>query len=414
MRARRLAWVVCICAGAALLAGCAGGAAKQAGSEGRLPTGRLSRELLDQSLALGRGYMLAHQRQGGNFDYEYDFVAQRLTPDDNAVRQAGALWGLALMHRENPAPETLRGVRRGLAFFAACSRTTDKGLKYIAYPGESKGATGCAALVALALIELLRAEQGLPDRAVYERDLEGYVGFLLSLRMADGRFHGAYDLRTGRGFGAPSSYFDGEALLALVKAVKYAGYPQLKSLVLESAEAMYRRNILDALAAHPDSAVTKGFYQWSSLAYYEIYTSGWPEGAPYAARVIELGRWMVDTHRVLTRTRNTAYAFEGLATAWELARLTGDHAAQEKFAAVIDRGLYRLTTWQVGSPAANGFLRMAPANARGRGGVMNSEFDSRIRIDAVQHQMHAVMLVRRFLYGINDEVNHEERNSNRD
>ena len=396
MHCRRLTWRVLVCGAMLLTAGCA--SRPEPAAEPQQPPTRLSRTLLDRSLALGRQYLLCHQQPFGNFDYEYDLITGGLTPGDNVVRQAGALWGLARIHQARPTPETARAVMKGLAFFAANSRTTDKGLKFVVYPGESKGATGGVALVTLALIDFLRAEKTLPQRAEYERELDGYVRFLLSLRMTDGRFCSAYNLRTGKGFGAPSSYFDGEALLALAKAVKYSAYTHLQPLVLESAEAMYQRHIHEALKEHSDSPVTKGFYQWSSMAYYEIYTAQWAGSEPYARRVIDLAHWMIDTHRTLTRTRNTAYAVEGLAVAWELARLTGDHAAREKLGAVIYQALYKLITWQAGSPTANWYLRMLPLNERGTGGVMNDRNDPRIRIDVVQHQMHAVLLVRRFLY----------------
>ena len=38
----------------------------------------LTRDLLDQSLTLGRGYLLNHQRDNGGFDYEYDFIEREV------------------------------------------------------------------------------------------------------------------------------------------------------------------------------------------------------------------------------------------------------------------------------------------------------------------------------------------------
>lgn len=367
----------------------------------RPATPALTRQLLDASLALGRSYLLNSQLPAGNFAYEYDFARRRLGRDDNDVRQAGALWGLSLIHHDGPTPATAEAVRRGLAFFDRCSRTAADGRKYVVYPQSVVGHTGTVALVALALVDFLRCEAHLPasDADKYRRDLDAYIRFLLSARRKDGLFHQDYLLTTGAPSRGPSPYADGEALLALARAARYAGYRRLKDDICRSAEAMYQAHVVRALAADRDSRTTKGFYQWGSMAYHEIHAAGWDDDNRYPRRVIDLAHWMIDVHRTLQRRRNTAYAHEGLITAWEMARRAGDAAAMEKIARVVDAGLGKLTTWQVGSPAANAYLRAhRRRDERAVGGVMNTRADPVLRIDVTQHQMHAVILARRFLY----------------
>ncbi len=388
---RWLARRIFMCAVVLLVGGCA------AMPEPRETT--LTLRLLDRSLALGRQHLLRNQLPNGTFNYEYDFVRNTYSSEESQVRQAGALWGVALLHHDAPTAETVGAVIKGLAFFDAASKAPQPHLKYVAYPGEKRGRTGTVALVALALIELLRSKADLPNRKKYERDLEQYLNFLLSLRMRDGRFYGGYLLSNGKGVSRPSPYSDGEALLAFIKAAKYAGHAEHKQIILHSAASMHRRYVTRALARDPDSDITKGFYQWSSMAFYEIYTTGWEGAADYAGRVIELAHWMIDVHEVLVRRKNTGYAYEGITTAYELAKLTGDHAAMEKFRAVIEQGLFELTTWQVGSPVENAYLRRH--NNRSPlaiGGVMNGASYPRLRIDVTQHQMHALVLARRYLY----------------
>jgi UDP-N-acetylmuramoyl-tripeptide--D-alanyl-D-alanine ligase len=173
----------------------------------------------------------------------------------------------------------------------------------------------------------------------------------------------------------------------------------MRPLLEESAEAMYQAYVVEALRQDPDSDLTKGFYQWGSMALLEMYDAGWDRHEEYAERCIELAHWMIDVHRTLERRRNTAYAMEGLICAWELARRTGDTASQRKIGAVIDEGLYKLTTWQFGSPVANDYLRgLTEAPPAAVGGVMSAADDPRLRIDTTQHQMHAVILARKFIY----------------
>ena len=149
---------------------------------------KLDRATLDASLRAGARYMLASQKPEGNFTYQYDFVAKKEITGSSAVRQAGALWGLALIHRDAPTEETAAAIGKGLAFFLRHSRLTEDGRRYVVYPGSRSGRTGTVALVSLALIELLGAKSGVGDRDARTKRLEEYLAFLWSLRTGRGRF----------------------------------------------------------------------------------------------------------------------------------------------------------------------------------------------------------------------------------
>ena len=359
----------------------------------------LTRGLLEQSLELGTRFLLNNQRESGNFTYEYDFVKKRFNPSDNQVRQAGALWGLALINQIKPSEEVESALIKGFNFFREHSRDTDSGGKFIVYPGARKGATGTVALTTLSLIEFLNSNSGQSNdlREFYRKELDAYVRFLLSLRLENGQFFSTYSLSSGKGIDKPSPYYDGESLLALVKAAKYLGYSELEQTIKTSAQSMYEINIVHALAKDPDSNTTKGFFQWSSMAFYELYTSGWKDTEKYGERIIDLSHWMIDVHRTLRRTKNTGYAYEGIIHAWETARLAEDNKAARKFSHVIDRGLYKLTTWQVGHPIQNDYLVQHPTNDPfAVGGVLNHKSEPFLRIDVTQHQMHAVILELKF------------------
>ncbi len=363
------------------------------------PGQTLTREILDRSLALGREHLLSNQKPEGNFNYQYQVLGKRFLPGDSEVRQAGALWGVALIHQDDPTTETREAIAKGLSFFRRHSQVTEDGRRYVAYPGSPSGRTGTVALVALALIDSLRAEGDFEERDDLETELDQYLAFLLSLRTAAGRFHGGYSVTDGAPQGEPSPYFDGETLLALIKAARYLDRSTLRPKILESAATMYERWVDHALIEEADSPLTKGFYQWGSMSYYELYTTKWPRTEIWADRVIDLAYWMIDVHRTLERRRNTAYAYEGIIPAWELARLTGNHEAQTKLGEVIALGLTKLTSWQIAGPLENPFFGTRAVTDRfAVGGVMNAANDPLLRIDVTQHQMHAVLLARRFVY----------------
>ena len=81
------------------------------------PLPPLTREVLDESLTLGRRFLLASQLPSGLFRYRVDCLTGETLPEQSAVRQAGALWGLALLHHDQPTDETRAAVLRGLDYF---------------------------------------------------------------------------------------------------------------------------------------------------------------------------------------------------------------------------------------------------------------------------------------------------------
>lgn len=358
----------------------------------------LSPDGLRQSLQLGTEFLLNNQRSSGNFEYLYDWKRQRHLDEDSQVRQAGAVWGLALIHAYRPSDDVNKALRKALDFMNASSRGADEGWRFIVYPGDKLGSTGTVALVALAHLEYLAGLDAKDERYQrYRRMAEEYLQFLLQLRDAEGHWHSRYDLLTGRGFAAPSPYFDGEAMLALCKAAKYHGLDELAPLVVESAHAGYRRYVTQAREQEPDSALTKGYYQWASMTYFELATSGWADSEVFGDRLLELADWMIDVHKTLDRTRNTAYAYEGIIPAYQLAKQRHDLERARKLRKVIVQGLNKLTSWQIGHSSANAYVRGAPRDdRRARGGIQNHRREPLLRVDVVQHQMHAVMLALRY------------------
>lgn len=360
----------------------------------------LNREILNDSLDLGTEFLLNNQLEEGNFNYEYNYLSGKLTDDDNQVRQAGALWGISLIHRYDPTQETLDAILKGLEFFDGISKTTSNGGKYVVYPDGNSGKSGTIALITLSLIELLNSDFDLPNREHYLEELNSYLTFLMTLRREDGLFHSKFSYEDGTASGDPSPYVDGEGLLAMVKAAKFSGYNNLKPLIFESAEEMQKVNVDEALKENPDSDTTKGYFQWGIMSYFEIATTEWENISKFDEQSIELAYWMIDVHKTLDRSRNTAYAYEGIISAYELAKLSKDRKASRYFKSVIDEGLYKLTSWQVGSMIENEYIQNVAdsSDQLSLGGVMNLKNEPLLRIDVTQHQMHSVILALEYVY----------------
>jgi len=358
----------------------------------------VTRAHVERSLELGTRFMLEHQRPDGNFDYEYDWREETYSEDDNEVRQAGAVWGLALLYQHRPSRALGAAVEKGLAFFEAHAVENASGARCVAYPKKAQPGMGTVALIALSYIDYLSAPNTpsapLPPgrREQHERRLAAYLHELSAAVTPQGLWFGGYDPRTCAPSGAASPYSDGEALLALVKAAKYQGHAELRPLALRAADAGHRLNIEQALAAERDSDTTKSYYQWSTMAFYELATSGWPDTERFGDYVLQLADWQIDVHQTLTRQRNTGYAYEGLIPAFDWAHRRGDSARVAKYGCVIDLGLERLISWQVGGPLSTAYTRAVSATDRQAvGGVQNEKDVPTLRIDVTQHQMHAMI-----------------------
>ena len=368
----------------------------------------LTSEILQKSFVLGRRFMLNNQKPEGNFNYQYDFVKKKMDTSDNQVRQAGALWGLSLMYRYDPDPKNKIALEKALKFFFDHTKKgAVDGTLVIAYPGESTCKTGTVALVALAIIEYLRTEKDgnvqLP--VSYKKDLtdrlNGYIRHLQHMILPNKLFSMSYDLKNKKKSSRSSPYFDGEAILCLVKAAKYLGYTRLIPLIETSSIVMAKTYTIDQWKTDPDSKLTKGFFQWSCMAFWEYHDAGWKNATAFGDYVLSLSWWMIHTHKTLKRTRNTAYAYEGIIHGYRIAK-TGNHqAAVHDLAYTIDKGLMKLTSWQVGGPlqSRNRFLTSNPtADSLAIGGIMNHKRKPPLRIDVTQHQMHSVILAIKYVY----------------
>ena len=361
----------------------------------------LNCDILEISMMKGSEFLVSNQRTEGNFNYEYDFVSQAQSLEDNEVRQAGALWGISLLYKKQPNTKLYDSFLKGYNFFKNHTTKGSNDTQWIIYPSEdSYGKTGTVALVCLSIIEFLRSSETIDDslNTSLRLDLDFYLDFLLSVRMENGLFHQNY-YHNGTGFDSSSPYFDGETLLALCKAYNYMNRTDLKPYIIETAQKCHQSYIIEALQIDEDSSTTKGFFQWGIMSYYEMLQTNWEDIDDYSTVIINLADWMIDVHNTLDRTRNTAYAYEGIIHAYVVAANTNDQFHKQKFKQVIDIGLYKLTSWQVGGPLQNQYLLNHPtSDSFAIGGIMNHKEEPFLRIDVTQHQMHAVILALTYVY----------------
>jgi hypothetical protein len=374
---------------------------------------KMNREILHESLDMGARFLVRVQRPDGNFRYQYDWLTKMWQLGDNQVRQAGALWGLALCHRYSPTTETREALVKGFDFWLDQTIPGPDETLTAKYKDDEEISTGTIALLGLAIIEYLETDQEIPSdyRHKLTTHLDGYLGFLQWMQLDKGRFAKTYDVVTGSRVRFSSPYYDGETLLCLAKAARYLGKTELVSVVERAARATSETYTIEAWVKNPDAKSTKGFFQWGSMAFVEYYQSRWKDYELFGDVTLALSWWMIYTHKTLERRLNTAYAVEGLISAYRIAKERGDAAACVDLLYVIDTMLYKLTSWQIKGPLSekNEFLvQNSMQDGWASGGVMNAAGPSEaprpgttyheLRVDVTQHQMHAVILALRHVY----------------
>lgn len=355
---------------------------------------KINAKMLTESLKMGQRYLINQQNNDGSFKYEYDLKAQKYSDEVSPVRQTGAMWGLVSTYEILREPAAERAIQKGFDFYQAHS-VYDSTRAWIVFPGTSIGSTGTLALASLALIDYIRTREH--SEIIYQKLLFAYLKQIENLSFDEAHFYPYYDLKSGKGYGKPSPYFDGEALLCLVKSVKYLSYDYDIPQLIERAGLLREYYVDSNVQNGIDATDLKGFYQWGSMSFYEIYDAGWDDS--FAETIIDMALWMIDVHKTLRRMKNTAYAQEGILHAYLVAQKTGNSKIMRKTEKVARKVLLKLTTWQVQGPRQNFYLMISkPGNELTAGGVLNSAFDTRLRIDVCQHQMHAVSLALNFLY----------------
>ena len=370
-----------------------------------IQTPPLTREILMQSLEAARAYYLNQQKTDGNFKYLLDLSDGKTSDDDNQVRQAGAIWGLSCLNRDFFNEPTRRALLLGFDFFIRNIKTLPTGETVIVYPGEKNLNSGTVALFCLALTDFLAGQDKYLDQNTkdkYRRILFTHLQFLRTMELDDGSWSRAYELSSGIRKPVPSSYYDGEALLAYCKAARLYNRKDLIRRINFALPRLIHRYTVQTWQPDGDQDLTKGFYQWGSMAFAEYVEAGWEPHAKLAAdAAMALAWWQIDENQLEAKKANVAYAVEGLAATWRIARMTKREAEEKRLKSVIDTIMGKLILCQYKGPFMqyNPYLmslkNVVPEAYGGITAAQNSPF---VRIDNVQHQVHATLLMLEYLY----------------
>lgn len=378
----------------------------------------ITAEALDDAIEAAGMYIMNQQKEEGNFRYAFDFVSGMEDDKDNQVRQAGVLWSVCNLNRERFTEARRRSALLGLDFFMRNQRgLPDTKQVVVTYQATPVIKTGTVALFCLSLVDFLTGQERYitaEQKKPYLTALENNLRFLQFQELSSGSWREEYELNGPRlpdEFAPISPYFDGEALLAYISASKYYHtHPELTppipldERILSALPKLIQKYTVECFVPGGDTTFTKGFYQWGCMSCAlasSIYTDEETRKLCLEG-CLSLTWWQIFGNRLDTKNGNTGYAIEGLVSAYVLAKRAGMEAESKEIREAIDKTLSRLMTWQVGGPfeSYNPFLKTWKGKLPDRvfGGVTSNADSGYIRIDIVQHQLHAMLLARKYIY----------------
>ncbi len=360
----------------------------------------VTKEALERAVELGRGYFINSQKSDGNFIYLLDLSNGETLHKDNAVRQAGALWALCSLARERYNEPTGRAARLGIDFFAKNVRSFANGTQCTVYPDTTMIQTGMVALFSLSLIEYLRGQGEYMDadtRMRYQGLLDAHLNYLKSMELPNGSWASHFETKLSLRGIRTSPYYDGETLLAYIKAAKYMGRSDLIPRINMALPILVKRYTLECWKPGGDPDLSKGFCQWGMMSMDEYYSTDWNEHDSFIKDAsLSYAWWLIHETSLERKNGNTGYSLEGLIGVYNIQKSSGNKVNADKIRGVIERVMSRLLTLQCASPLAshNGALSSISKLPEGaEGGIISSDFEPTVRIDTHQHQMHAMLMM---------------------
>jgi hypothetical protein len=328
-------------------------------------------------------YLRHHLSPEGRFDYIYDSRRHQVSSKYNCLRHAGTTMVLLRLVGTRFDDGTLgAAASRALAYLcrflepAECDGVTAQRL---VERGVAKLGGSALTLLALAAgIDNSNPRQ--PDDVRLLRDLARY---LLSQQEEDGGFISKVNIDSGAPAAFRSSYYPGEAVLALCSAYRITGDREYLNGALRGA----KRLIDEPSGAAP--VVTSPMDHWLMMALGQLHvlapSSLWIErlramASPFTAPHPEIGpSWLA-----ARTTPEVATRIEGLLAALSVERSLGDRGRALSLTTAILMSLGHCLHHQLGVDDES------CVDPRVRGGFIRSVQEPIIRIDYVQHSLAAL------------------------
>jgi len=333
---------------------------------------------------LAKTWLFNNIREKGLFIYSANPVEDRISVKNNAIRQLMASRVLAQESKKN---KELWGLHQlNLNFLFEFWYQEDDDVGFVFYNNKSK--LGANAM-------LLRTLVYSPFFTQYEEEATALAKGILSLQNEDGSFRAWYK--------EPSyeydeerllTFYSGEALLALVEYHEKVGGEEWLDAAKLSADFY-----IDRYVTHLDENYYPAYVPWHTLALNKLYKI--TDDVEYADAIFTMNDKLLellDTDQFRGRFYNPetpeygsphassdAVYTEGLAYAYEIARLLGDGEREKIYFNALKHAVYNLGTLQYRKPSD----QIEIDSIRYVGSIRTRADSFWIRVDATQHTIDA-------------------------
>lgn len=348
----------------------------------------------------GEKWLLSNMREKGLFRYIYNPKPDDYPDQNNAIRQLMASRLLAEMTRENP--DLLPMHRKNVEFHMKHWYKEDGDKAYVLYSGNSK-------LGAIAM--LLRTLVWSPDYEKYQEQAAKLANGILSLMAEDGSFDPFY-VKPEYAYDKDYllTFYSGEALVALAEYHMKTGRQDILEKTLKSQDFY-----VDRYVTHMAQNYYPAYVPWHSISLNLLWKI--TEKPEYAQAIFALNDELLkilDTTDQVGRFYNPKFPqygkphassdgvyTEGLAYAYEIARLTGEKTKEETYLSALSIAVENIAKLQYTKTSLKDFDFERPDRALGA--IRYSVDRTGVRVDSVQHSMDAMRKIM-ILFGMREEI----------
>jgi len=346
--------------------------------------------LLAAARSAGR-YLVRMRHDNGKFIYSYDAARNRDRGSYNLVRHAGTIYSMLQLYRVKKDEKLLAAANESINYLLGFVKPF-RGAMVLKSKDRIK--LGGVALVAVALIEHVRATGSKQHLKVAQQ----LCSYMVSAQRKDGSFVHSRKFPGGEERDFRSQYYPGEAMLGLLRTHSVDKNPKW----LDAAERAARYLITVRDKGKATSELIHD--HWLLYALNELYRARKkPLYLTHASRIAQaitdsqltksVPEDYVGGYRPPPRSTPAATRSEGLLAAHSLIREFGDQQLAKRIRRAVEMGVgFQLHT-QITRERAMYFRDPR----RGLGGFTRSLTNFEVRIDYVQHNISALILLHQLL-----------------
>ena len=346
---------------------------------------KLSTDEKKRVIKNGVAWLQNSQESNGHFAYEYLPFDDTYRDDDNIVRQAGALFQLGEVARRDTGNvyDVSDNLKDGIKYFEKLSKPGRyNGKKFRCVVNFADSTTCKLGATSLALIGIVSFVEAEPEqKKEYEKLMGDYVQYILAMKKPSAGFSNNFYVDDNSAAEEESSFFNGEALLALTRYQNLnSGNSEVGRVINETFDYFNSPKVIY------DTAL----YLWAMAAIKDMNADApRAEYSTYAKRYTDWRKGPLATKR--SSDHNTCAYIEGVASAYSIMENSLSPNEAKYYKEEIDFWLAKSALLQINqndlvkydSKTAT-FVR-APKPRLALGGFLTGHDELTQRIDFTQH-----------------------------